>query len=306
MGRVDERDTALKLRICRLVVTDPAVEATLVLCEEFSRMVRRITTARLLQLTILLGTVAWLPLDSMAQATPAPSQPTFEVVAIHPMRQDDVRPEHIDNPSKYGYVRAVNVNLKSLMEIAYDIPDLRMFGGPTWLTSEKFSLEAKADPKIDEELAALPDDQARQMKRKMIAALLVEKFKLAVHAEPKEMAVYAIVIAKGGPKFGGTQYSDDSQLAGNQLINIRPGSNTLQILAYELSWRIGRPVLDRTGLQDNQALTLRWQDDEVISVETNAPSLFTAIQEQLGLKLEPTKGSVPILMIDHAEKPIEN
>jgi uncharacterized protein (TIGR03435 family) len=273
-------------------------------------MVIRIITIPVLQLTILIGAAAFLPSDSTAQASPAtlqsPFQPSFEIVSIHTMRQDDVRPEHIDNPSRRGYVRAVNVNLKSLMEIAYDIPDLRMFGGPTWLTSEKFSLEAKADPKIDEELAALPNDQARQAKRKMIAALLVERFKLTVHADAKEMSVYAMVIARGGPKLGGTQSSDDSQSAGNQLINIRAGSNTLQILAYELSWRVGRPVLDQTGLQDNQALTLRWRDDEETSTESNAPSLFTAIQEQLGLKLEPTKGSVPILLIDHAEKPTEN
>ena len=272
-------------------------------------MVIRVTTIRLLLVTIFIGAAAFLSLDSTAQTTPvvlqAPFQPTFEIVSIHPMRQDDMRPEHIDNPSRRGYVRAVNVNLKSLMEIAYDIPDLRMFGGPTWLTSEKYSLEAKTDPKVDEQLAALPNDQAKQAKRKMIAALLVEKFKLSVHADAREMSMYAMVIAKGGPKLGGTQYSDDSQ-PGNQLIKIRPGSNSLQILAYELSWRVGRPVLDQTGLQENQALTLRWRDDEETPAESNAPSLFTAIQEQLGLKLEPTKGSVPVLLIDHAEKPTED
>jgi uncharacterized protein (TIGR03435 family) len=273
-------------------------------------MAIRTKTIHLLRLTILIGAAAFLQLNSTAQTTSvalqAPFQPTFEIVSIHPMRQDDMRPEHIDNPFRRGYVKAVNVSLKSLMEIAYDIPDLRMFGGPTWLTSEKFSLEAKADPRIDEELAALPNDQAKETKRKMIAALLVERFKLAVHADAREMSVYAMVIAKGGPKLRGNPYSDDQQPAGSQLINIHPGSNSLQILAYELSWRVGRPVLDRTGLQDNQELTLRWRDDEGTSDELNAPSLFTAIQEQLGLKLEPAKGSVPILLIDHAEKPAED
>ena len=222
------------------------------------------------------------------------------------MREDDVRPERIDNPFRRGYLKAVHVNLKSLMEIAYDIPDLRMFGGPAWLTSERFSLEAKADPKIDEQLTALPIEQAKQAKRKMITALLVERFKLAVHAGTREMSVYAMVIGKGGPKLGGTQHADTSQLAGDQLIDIRPGSDSLQILAYELSWRVGRPVLDRTGLQHKQAITLRWRGDEGASVDSNAPSLFTAIQEQLGLKLDPAKGPVPVLLIDHAEKPTED
>ena len=270
----------------------------------------RINTMRLIQLIILIVPAALIQLDSTAQATAVASQaalqPTFEIVSIHPMSQDDMRPEHIDNPSTRGYVKAINVNLKSLMEIAYDIPDLRMFGGPAWLTSARYSLEAKADPSIDEQLAALPNEQAKQAKRKMLAALLVERFKLAVHADTKEMSVYAMVIGKGGAKLAGTQHGDDSRPAGDQLIDIRPGSDSLQILAYELSWRVGRPVLDRTGLQDKQALTLRWRGDEGASVDSNAPSLFTALQEQLGLKLDPTKGSVPVLLIDHAEKPTED
>ena len=265
---------------------------------------------KLLQLTVLVGSAASLQVNSTAQeiaiAPQAALQPTFEIVSIHPMRQDDARPEHIDNPYRRGYLRAVNVSLKSLMEIAYDIPDLRMFGGPTWLTSERFSLEAKADPSVDEQLAALPSEQAKQTKRKMIVALLVARFKLAIHTEAKKMPVYAMVIGKGGPKLAGSQQSDSSQSGGDQLINIRPGSDSLQILAYELSWRVGRPVLDKTGLRDKQALTLRWRSDEEPSMDSNAPSLFTAIQEQLGLELDSTKGSVPVLLIDHAEKPTED
>lgn len=270
----------------------------------------RSITTQLLELTIFIGSAASLQSGSTAQemaiASQAALQPAFEVVSIHLMRQEDMRPEHIDNPYRRGYLRAVNVNLKSLMEIAYDVPDLRMFGGPTWLTSARFSLEAKADPSVDEQLAALPNEQAKETKRKMIVTLLLERFQLAVHAETREMPVYAMVIGKGGPKLVGTQQGDKSQFAGDQFIDIRPGSDSLQILAYELSWRVGRPVLDKTGLQDKQALTLRWRGDEGASMESNAPSLFTAIQEQLGLKLAPTKGSVPVLLIDHAEKPTED
>jgi uncharacterized protein (TIGR03435 family) len=273
-------------------------------------MLGRINATRLLQVAILTGACGVLQMAISAQAHPvapqASVQPTFEIVSIHPMRQDDRRPERIENPSRSGYVRAVNVNLKSLMEVAYDIPDLRMFGGPSWLTSERFALEAKADPSINEQLAALSSDQAKQVKRKMIAALLTQRFKLAVHAETRELPVYAMVVAKNGPKLGGTKPSDDPRSGGDQLLEIRAGSDSLQILAYELSWRVGRPVLDRTGLDDKQALTLRWRGDEGELVDSNAPSLFTAIQEQLGLKLDATKGSVPVLLIDHAEKPTED
>ena len=266
-------------------------------------------TTRLMQMALMSCAACLLHLDLTAQVatvtSQGASQSKFEIVSLHPSKEDDTRPEHIDNPYKRGYLKAVNVNLRSLMEIAYDIPDLRMFGGASWVTSDKFSIEAKADSKIDEQLAALPMVKAKQAKREMIAALLVDRFKLSVHADTKQMSAYALVIGKDGPKLAGSRQSDDLHPAGDQIIDISPGSDSLQILAYELSWRVGRPVLDKTGLQDKQALTLRWRGDEEASVDSNAPSLFTAIQEQVGLKLDPTKGSVPVLLIDHAERPTE-
>ena len=222
------------------------------------------------------------------------------------MKEGDNPPTHITNSPHNGYIKAVNVNVKALMEVAYDIPDTRMFGGPEWITTAKFFLEAKSDPKLDEQIARLPPEEGKQLKRKMLIALLSDRFKLAVHTEKKEMPVYAMVIAKGGPKLDGTSASDDSLSVGNDRIDIRAGNDSLEILAYELSWRLGRPVLDRTGLQDRLALRLRWQDDQATSIDTNAPSLFTAIQEQLGLKLEAAKGPVPVLLIDDAARPDVN
>lgn len=270
-------------------------------------MSERVSKMWVAQLVFLMATCGSLRVAALAQATPATSQTSpgaqFETVSIHPMRQDDNRPERIENPIKSGYLRAVNVNVKSLMEIAYDIPDLRMIGGPPWLTSERFSLEAKADPSTSEWLASLPTEEAKQLKRKMMVELLTARFKLAVHAEAREMPVYAMVVAKGGSKLGATDPGGDARSAGDQLIQIQPGSNSLEILAYELSWRIGRPVLDRTGLDEKRAVTLRWRGDEETAAESNAPSLFTALQEQLGLKLTSARSPVQVLVIDHAEKP---
>ena len=181
-----------------------------------------------------------------------------------------------------------------------------MFAGPTWLNSERFSLEAKADPEVDEQVASLSSEQAKQLKRKMLADLLAERFKLTVHTKMKEMPIYAMTVAKGGPKLGETRPSDDPISTGSDRIEVRASSNSLEVLAYELSWRLGRPVLDRTELKHQQALMLRWRADEATAADSNAPFLFTAIQEQLGLKLESTRGPVPVLLIDHAEKPTEN
>lgn len=195
-----------------------SLEATIFRLREPDRVDLRILTRRLIRLTII-GAAALAQSGLMAQATPvalqAPLQPAFEIVSIHLVKQDDIRPEHIDNPFRRGYLKASNVNLKSLMEIAYDIPDLRMLGGPTWLTSERFSLEARADLRIDEQLATVPIEQAKLVKQKMIAALLVERFALAVHTDKKEMFVYAMVVGKGGPQLAGTRHGDDSQSAGD-------------------------------------------------------------------------------------------
>jgi uncharacterized protein (TIGR03435 family) len=265
---------------------------------------------RSIRFVILVGVIGVLPINADAQATSAVVQssldPSFDVVSIRPMKEDGYTPTHITNSIHNGYIKAVNVNVKALLEVAYDIPDTRMFGGPAWLTTERFSLEAKADPKVDEQIASLPSAQGKQFKRKMLAALLTERFKVVVHTETREMAFYAMVIAKGGPKVGGSKASSDPLPTGNDRIEVRAGSDSLEILAYELSWRLGRPVLDGTGLQNRQALTLRWQDADGTTADSNGPSLFTAIQEQLGLKLESTRGPVPVLVIDHAERPIEN
>ena len=259
---------------------------------------------------LLFGAASVLSMHGFAQAGPdgvkSPSHPSFDVVSIRPMKEDDSTPTHITNSSRSGYIKAVNVNVKALLEVAYDIPDTRMFGGPAWVGTMKFSLEAKADPRVDEEIASLSPQQRTQLKRKMLADLLAERFKVVVHIETRELPVYVMTVAKGGPKLEVMKSGDGSLPAGDDRIDIRAGSDSLEILAYELSWRLGRPVLDRTGLQDRQALMLRWQDESATTTDSNAPSLFTAIQEQLGLKLESSRGPVPVLLIDHVEKPAEN
>ena len=257
---------------------------------------------------VLLCAVASLSLSAGAQdvsrAAQASLQPEFDVVSIRPMKSDDNVRTHITNSARGGYIKAVNVTLKALLEVAYDIPELRMYGGPDWVTSEKFSLEAKADPKLDEQFAGLSPEQGRETKRRMLAALLADRFKLKVHTEAREMPVYALVVAKGGARLSGASASEADLTAGAERIVVRAGGDSLAVLAYELSWRLGRPVIDRTGLPCREAFKLEWQ--EAASADATGPSLFTAIQEQLGLKLEPARGLVPVLVIDHAEKPVEN
>ncbi len=142
----------------------------------------------------------------------------------------------------------------------------------------------------------------------MIILLLQDRFHLKAHLEPRIKPVYDLVVAKGGLKI---KLSQDEIHSNNWNIN---GENTLKVLtcksarisdlADALSDEAGRKVIDKTGLTGHADITLKWTDD--VAAEQGGPnviSIFTAVEEQLGLKLEPSKGPVDTLVIDHAEMP---
>lgn len=136
----------------------------------------------------------------------------------------------------------------------------------------------------------------------MLQMLLVGRFKLSTHRETKEVPIYALLVARNGPKL--QEVKDKGTLGGMSASSwTLRGQLTLPDLARALSSSADRPAVDRTGLTAGFEINLRWSADDV---DPTAPSLFTAIQEQLGLKLEPAKGPVEVLTIDHAEKPRAN
>jgi uncharacterized protein (TIGR03435 family) len=247
-----------------------------------------------------------------AQAAISPNTsppPTFDVASIRPMSNADDVPSHISNPSKTSEFRAVNVTLRALLEVAYALPETQMFGGPGWTATDKFAIEAKSDQKFDQQLAVMSPSKAKQAKRDMLRNLLAERFKLAAHTETRERPIFALIVAKGGSKLIQSKSSKTALSGGRGRISIKGGDDSLAVLAFELSWRLGRPVMDHTGLEGRYELNLNWAADDgepIASDSSSGPSLFTAIQEQLGLKLEPTKAPVPILIIDHADKPSQN
>jgi uncharacterized protein (TIGR03435 family) len=130
----------------------------------------------------------------------------------------------------------------------------------------------------------------------MLQTLLAERFKLAMHSETRELPVYALVVGKSGPKIQEVTEGIGTMTTGRGRLNCR-----LPIAAFAryLSPTLGRTVLDRTGLTGAFEIKLEWAPDD----ESSGPSIFAAVQEQLGLKLESAKGPVEILVIEHAEKP---
>jgi uncharacterized protein (TIGR03435 family) len=244
--------------------------------------------------------------------------PVFEVAAVK-LNQSDSGSSHsnIDN----GRFAATNVSLKNLMEYqAYGIPGNRILEGPKWLDSTKFDIEAKMDDSVADHLRTLAHGPRRLETQAMFQQLLADRFKLAVHWETRELPVYALTVAKKGPKLQPTKESTEGSGTSSQ--NGRASSQftatgvTLPELAedltQELSRELGRDIIDKTEIKGRYDVTLKWTPeagaatDNAASPTDAGPSLFTAVQEQLGLKLEPAKAPIQVLVVDHAEMPSEN
>ena len=254
---------------------------------------------------------------------PLPAAPEFDLAAIHQNTTDQSSRSHIISSSRDSKFAAINVTLKSLVQWAWVFPRARVFGGPAWFDSARFNIEARADSSVDDQLQKLAaSDAGRAEKQAMVRALLAGRFNLKVHLESRQMPIYALVLDKGGPKFKPSQVNgttiNQSSSSMRTEISVRGSDDTLALLADALARPLGRPVMNRTGLQGRYDLTLQFAPDDTGDARSGPPgkvapeedpglpSIFTAIQEQLGLKLVPQKGSVPVLIVDQAEMPSEN
>ena len=179
--------------------------------------------------------------------------------------------------------------------------------GPDWLRSEKFEIRAlMPDDSPDYNTGEFLNGKAPALES-MIARMLADRFKLVVHKETKEASVYALVIAKGGPKL--TPSAGDIPAAWRQRTPQTPNVRVLRArtsmtyLALSLVIEARRPVIDRTGLTGDFDMELTFAPYNSAVADSPAPDLFTAVQEQLGLRLEPARAPVDVLVIDHVEKP---
>jgi uncharacterized protein (TIGR03435 family) len=232
-----------------------------------------------------------------------------------------------------GRVNASNMPVRPIITFAYQLAQYQLIGGPGWLTTDRYDLVAKMEQDVDP-ASIIPGANTPSPMQLALRGLLEERFKLKVHRETREMDIYALVMARpgGGPGPGLKPTTQDCAAAaaaarqggppptepGAPFCGIQGGPGRLRFgglpaasLAQAFSGPAGRMVIDRTGL------TGAWDFELTFAVEgrggpaadaasTDAPSLFTAIQEQLGLKLDPTKGPVDVLVIDSIEKPTED
>lgn len=275
--------------------------------------------------------------QSRAQSPEAGGPPrSFEVASIKPNRSADRRAGIMVPPGRFT---ANNVTPKFLIEFAYDIKDPQLSNAPGWINSERYDVEAKEDDSTADAMRKLKREEYGKQLRLMVQSLLGDRFKLKVTRETKELPVYALVVTKNGPKLKPTTIPADEldapppsggpgQGPPKRMAMMRPGQLTMtgvpvSLLTDSLSRITGRNVIDKTGLNGNYDLTLQWTPDPAQGQmfggpdgkppaeggpppDASGPSIFTALQEQLGLKLESQKGPVETYTINHIERPSEN
>jgi uncharacterized protein (TIGR03435 family) len=262
-----------------------------------------------------------------AQSTPIIEDPTykptltFDVATIRPSQpgQADVHVS-VTSPPRSSRFEAVNLPIKALIQIAYGF-DMPVVGAPDWSENTVYYVQARSDEGADARLAKLTDNQVRLEKRNAVRVLLAERFGLKTHVETRESSIYNLVVAKGGVKMTVSpappppadgqapppaRPSDFGAHGSAQGLQFVVTNAALRAVCVMLSSQVHAPVIDKTGLTDSYDFTLQMGGDWSLNNPESWPSLFTAVQEQLGLKLEPMRESVPNLVVDRLTKPTEN
>lgn len=288
-----------------------------------------------LAVPLMLGTIIAAPGRAQSQnTTVAAPIYKYEVASIRPSKSSTGR---FSMPSD-GFTGTGIAPVK-LIQLAYKIiGNYGLSGGPSWLTSEHYDIDAKMDADVADAIAKLGTDDRAVARQQMLQALLAERFGLVVHREARELPVYILEIAKNGPKLQeakpGDTYPNGVKLQSGPMgvgmtLGISGGDFYIAVqgvpvatMTSALAGFVGRPVLDKTGLPGNYDFKLQWTRDDsqlqassaiaasgqppVPPTDSSGPNLFAAIQQQLGLKLESGKGPVDVIVIDHIERPSGN
>jgi len=229
-------------------------------------------------------------------------QATFEVASVKlaapvELGRTSVRRSVTKEKGIQGRLNYQGVSLMDLIGDAYRVPH-RQISGPDWLTSQRFDI-----------LAVIPATQNNDQIPEMVAALLQERFKLKRHQDTKEQQVYRLVFVNRGPNLQKAEKETGISGRSTKTVEQVNAQTTLPRFAEYLSERLDRPVVDQTGLTGVYSIHLEWMPDSAAAtgVDAAGPSIFTAVQEQLGLRLVAGKAAVRLLVVDSIEKyPTDN
>lgn len=277
--------------------------------------------------------------EALSQTEHADASTTkFEVASI---KQDKSGARGVQFMLRPGRFTATNIPIRMVIKFAYSLQSNdQLTGGPGWINSDKYDIEGKEFDSFAESMKGRPLEEVAEHIRRMVQSMLADRFNLKVHQETKELPVYALVVANHGPKLTESKLPPPSPMGGSPAARRGPGGGegfrmmglghlegravTIHFLADVLTQQLGRLVVDDTGLKGQYAFTLNWtpdQEERAIfmqagggnpgmdrpgPVKPSGPSIFTAVQEQLGLKLKAERKPVEVLVIDHIDRPSPN
>jgi uncharacterized protein (TIGR03435 family) len=246
---------------------------------------------------------------------------TFDVATIRPAQPSDANfHASVLSPPHSSRFEVMNLPIKAIIQIAYGF-DAPVVGAPDWVSNTFYTIQARSDEAADARLALLTSNEVRLEKRNAVRVLLAERFGLKTHLETRNSSVYNLVVDKGGVKMqvvppppppadGAAPPPPpltDVQAHGSQHgLEFVASNASMRAITGVLSAMVEAPVVDKTGLTGAYNYTLQFGRDWSEHDPDSWPSIFTAVQEQLGLKLEAVHESVPNLVIDNITKPTEN
>jgi len=246
-----------------------------------------------------------------AAAPPARAvSPEFEAATIKPDKEPN--PGRMNDREEGRRFTTHYTLLRDLIQMAYSLDRQQVAGGPTWIASDEFDVDAVGD-------GIGKQDGNQMVWQEMLQRLLADRFKLTFHWEQREISSYELVVAKGGPKLKTADANEQQNNGCSHLGNCTFTKDSLAGFARFMGFVVlDKPVVDKTGLAGEFDITLKWTPDETqfasmgvhvpppVDNPNAPPELFTAIQEQLGLKLEVRKAMTKVFVIDHVERPTEN
>lgn len=181
----------------------------------------------------------------------------------------------------------------------------QVVGLPGWARSDRIAVQAKMDADTAATLDKLPPLERWKRMQVMLQAMLADRFALKAHRESRNLPIYVLTVATGGPKMKKTAADGLGGNASYASGKVTAREISLEALAANLSFAVGRPIVNKTGLEGGYDFALDYAPEGADASDPR-PSLFTALEEQLGLKLVPSKGLVDVIVIDHIERPSEN